>query len=233
MEQSGNTQAGSKGRSFKLILLFLFIAGLVAVNYIYDPMMHFTPEAIGSWLSGAGPMAPLIYILVMALSIVISPIPSIPLDMAAGAFFGPVPATFYSAIGALIGADISFLIARYLGRGFVERFIKVEKAICLWCSDSVLVKIVFVSRLIPFISFDVVSYGAGLTRMSLWKFSLATFLGMLPMTYLFASSGSFMVTNRGLAYALGALMVVMFLLLPKVLEKTELRRKLLQNTDEK
>jgi len=110
----------------------------------------------------------------------------------------------------------------------VERIIKFDRAFWEACSESILVKIVFVSRLIPFISFDVISYGAGLTRMSLWKFSVATFFGMLPMTFLFAYYGSIFNINSTLTYVLGVIMVAAFLLLPKWLERSSFKDKLIK-----
>ena len=86
------------------------------------------------------------------------------------------------------------------------------------CSDNILTKIVFLSRLLPVVSFDVVSYGAGLTNMSLKKFSAATFLGMIPLTFLYNYSGSVLVFGSGLSFVLGILMVVLFFVVPKWLE---------------
>ena len=76
-----------------------------------------------------------------------------------------------------------------------------------------------ISRLIPFVSFDLVSYGAGLTAMSLWKFALATFVGMLPLTFLYVSTGSSVLGNRPLTIVGGMLMVMLFFLLPRWIER--------------
>jgi len=220
----------SKGRShaIKALAFIIFIVLIAALSYLIDPMETLRPEALKARLDSAGALAPILYMLVMAAAIVVSPIPSLPLDIMAGAYFGPWLATLYTSIGALIGANISFLIARFLGRALVERFIKFDKAFWEACSESILVKIVFISRLIPFISFDVISYGAGLTRMSLWKFSVATFFGMLPMTFLFAYYGSIFKINSTLTYVLGIVMVALFLLLPKWLERSSFKDKLLE-----
>ncbi len=220
----------SRGRShaIKAFVFIIFIVLMAALSYLIDPMETLRPEALKARLDSAGALAPILYMLVMAAAIVVSPIPSLPLDIMAGAYFGPWLATLYTSIGALIGANISFLIARFLGRALVERFIKFDKAFWEACSESILVKIVFISRLIPFISFDVISYGAGLTRMSLWKFSVATFFGMLPMTFLFAYYGSIFKINSTLTYVLGIVMVALFLLLPKWLERSSFKDKLLE-----
>ena len=56
--------------------------------------------------------------------------------------------------------------------------------------------IVFASRLLPFISFDVVSYAAGLTTLSLWRFAVATLAGILPASFLLAHFGGEMATGE-------------------------------------
>ncbi len=227
MDNMADKRSSGRGFALKFSLFVLFIIFLVAAYIWINPMEFLRPEALKQWLDNAGLLAPLLYMAIMAAAIVISPIPSLPLDIMAGAYFGPWLATLYSAIGALIGAVISFLIARFFGRALVERFIKFDNTFWDDCSESILLKIVFVSRLIPFISFDVISYGAGLTRMSLWKFSVATFFGMLPMTFLFAYYGSIFKINSTLTYVLGIIMVTAFLLLPKWLARSDFKDRLL------
>lgn len=228
-----NKNSKSHSHAIKALAFIGFIVLIAALSYLIDPMETLRPEALKARLDSVGALAPILYMLVMAAAIVVSPIPSLPLDIMAGAYFGPWLATLYTSIGALIGANISFLIARFLGRALVERLIKFDRVFWEACSESILVKIVFVSRLIPFISFDVISYGAGLTRMSLWKFSVATFFGMLPMTFLFAYYGSIFKINSTLTYVLGIAMVAVFLLLPKWLEGSSFKDKLLAHKPEK
>ena len=188
------------------------------MQHRWDLASFFKPDNIKKWLNDAGSLAPLFYIGIMMVAVVISPIPSLPLDIAAGAFFGPFLGTVYSVIGASAGAVISFLIARLLGRELVERFLGGHINFCSRCSDKLLTKIVFFSRLLPFISFDVISYGAGLTKMSLKKFIMATNLGMIPLTFVYNYSGSIMRFGKGLTFFLGVFMVLLFFLIPKWLE---------------
>ncbi|NNF78873.1 MAG: TVP38/TMEM64 family protein, partial [Rhizobiales bacterium] len=51
-------------------------------------------------------------------------------------------------------------------------------------------------RLMPFISFDIVSYAAGLTRLTLWRFALATLAGIVPASFLLAHFGSELVSEE-------------------------------------
>jgi uncharacterized membrane protein YdjX (TVP38/TMEM64 family) len=205
---------GVKAALLAILVLLLFVS-----QFFLDISAYFSPEMIKGWLRAWGALAPVFYMLVMALAIVASPIPSLPLNIAAGAVFGPLAGTAYSLFGALAGALASFMIARLLGRELMERFLGGHVNFCTRCSDRLLTKIVFVSRLLPFVSFDVVSYGAGLTRMSPGRFGLATFTGMVPLTFLYNYTGSVLVFGRGIALVFGLLLVLAFFLMPRWLEK--------------
>lgn len=207
-------------------VFIILAAAIYCLQFFWDFVSYFQPEQIEIWLADAGNLAPLLYMVVMAMAVVISPVPSLPLDIAAGAFFGPLLGTVYSVAGALAGAVISFMIARFLGRELMERFLGGHVNFCEGCSDMILTKIVLLSRLLPVISFDVVSYGAGLTKMSLKKFSLATFLGMIPLTFIYNYSGSVLVFGKGLTFVLGVLMVALFFIMPKWLERKGFLKKM-------
>lgn len=192
---------------------------LIISQFFLDISAYFSPEMVKGRLRAWGALAPVFYMLTMAMAIVVSPIPSLPLNIAAGAVFGPMAGTAYSLLGALAGALASFMIARFLGRELMERFLGGHVNFCTRCSDRLLTRIVFLSRLLPFVSFDVVSYGAGLTRMSPGKFGLATLAGMVPLTFLYNYTGSVLLFGRGLVLASGLVMVLVFFLLPVWLEK--------------
>jgi uncharacterized membrane protein YdjX (TVP38/TMEM64 family) len=200
--------------------------GLVLIMVVMGGMVDYASwlnlERLQALLHRAGWLAPLVYMGMMALAVVIAIIPSLPLDVAAGAFFGPLLGTLYSALGATVGAAVAFLIARYLGREAVKRFVEGHISFCRECSNRLLTRVVFISRLIPFISFDVVSYGAGLTQMSFWSFTLASFFGMLPLTFLYNQFGTGLMVNQPLAVFLGIVMIVLLFIGPGLVERYHL-----------
>lgn len=205
--------------SLRAGLLVVIFSVIFVSQFFLDATAYFSPHRIASWLSEKGIFAPVIYMGLMVLAVVISPIPSLPLDVAAGAFFGPALGTAYSVAGASTGAVVSFYIARLLGREFIERFLGGHINFCSKCSDNLLTKIVFISRLLPVISFDVVSYGAGLTAMSARKFAFATFFGMIPLTFIYNYFGSVLVFGKGLSLIFGLTMVLLFFLIPRWLDR--------------
>ena len=64
-------------------------------------------------------------------------------------------------------------------------------------SQNTLTGIVFISRLLPFVSFDMVSYAAGVTPLRFWRFAVATLAGILPASFLLAHFGSELASGEG------------------------------------
>ncbi len=200
-------------------LVVLGIFGLGALLLLDADLAHYlNPALVEELLVTSGPIAPLLLILLMAV-VVISPIPSFPVDVAAGAYFGPGLGTLYAATGATLGAVAAFLIARWLGRDLIERFMKGHISFCTACSDRLLTRLVLVARLIPLVSFKVVSYGAGLTKMSVGRFAAATFLGMLPLTFTYVSAGPLLISQGWPTVVLGGALIATFLTLPIFIER--------------
>lgn len=206
----------------KLLCIILIISAAVFIQKTWDIAARFSIEDITVWLDKTGSWAPLLYMAMMAGAIIFSPIPSLPLDISAGIYFGPILGTIYSVIGATIGSSISFLIARLFGRSLVERFLKGHINVCMQCSNRLLTRIVFLSRLIPVISFDVVSYGAGLTKMSLTAFILSTATGMIPLTLLYNYGGSVIRINVCMSLLIGGAVVLLFFIFPTLIERYNL-----------
>lgn len=118
-----------------------------------------------------------------------SPIPSAPIALAAGAAYGHVWGTVQIVIGAELGALIAFGLARVLGHDVLRRVFGDKVDAGLLGSQTALTATVFASRLMPFVSFDMISYAAGLSRLHAWRFALATLAGVIPASFLLAHFG--------------------------------------------
>lgn len=176
-------------------------------------------QRVVEFLDRAGPWGPALYVALMALAVVISPIPSIPLDLAAGVVFGPFLGGVLSVLGAEIGALISFFLARFLGREAVARLLGDHLAFCDRCARRQLTGVIFAARLLPIFSFDLVSYGAGLTAIPLRNFALATLFGMIPPTFALTYVGSSVRVGGAWAWTFGAVLVLAFFLVPVWIRK--------------
>lgn len=181
-------------RIWPLLALAVGLAGLFALVYGTDlGSILADQERLRSLIEGFGIWGPVVVVAIEAIAIIASPIPSAPIAIASGLAFGPLLGTVYTVIGAEIGSIAAFLIARGAGREAVRKviprtgfFAKLEAP----ASQRWLMMLVFVSRLAPFISFDAVSYAAGLTALSFWRFALATLAGVIPVAFLLNLAGS-------------------------------------------
>ena len=231
MMSDSTTTSRRRSNWWRWGLVVLLVAGGVVLEIRLAGTELLDMDGLAEQLEVAGPLAPLLFMLVMALAVVISPIPSLPLDVLAGTAFGPIEGAVYALLGATLGAGTSFMIARALGRELMSRLLKSHVDFCRECSDKLLSKVVFLSRLLPFVSFDLVSYGAGLTRMSLRSFLLATFFGMIPLTLLYTTFGSAALASRLARWVGGLVMVSLLFLLPRWIERYDLfsMRRLLEH----
>jgi len=101
---------------------------------------------------------------------------------------------------------IAFGIARFAGYELTRKWFGDKIEIGMWGNQNRLTVLVFISRLMPFISFDLISYGAGLTPIRFWRFASATLFGLIPMSFLLAHFGSELATtelSRAVPIALG------------------------------
>lgn len=171
-------------------MLTFFALGLLLLAWTPEQFSFFDRNTVEQFVSDAGVIGPALIILLMVVAVVASPIPSAPIALAAGAAYGHYAGAAYVAIGSELGAMIAFLVARHLGRDAVVKLLGSKADYGLLGSQNALTVIVFSSRLLPFISFDAMSYAAGLSSLQLWRFLLATFAGIIPASFVLAHFGS-------------------------------------------
>lgn len=144
-------------------------------------------HAVGDYLLSFGVWAPIASLFLMVLQAVAAPIPAVFVAFANGLAFGVVGGGVLTIAGQTLAAALCFGISRALGRGPVEalagRFglAAADTWFSRWGARGVLLL-----RLVPGISFDVISYGAGLTSISFGPFLLATAIGVAPQAFLYA-----------------------------------------------
>ena len=156
-------------------------------------------DMLRQWFDDLGAWGPAAVIGTMVVAILVSPIPSAPIALAAGAIYGHLWGGLYVLTGSEIGAIAAFAIARFFGYDLLHKWFGDQLGRGLAGSQNFLMGTVFASRLLPFISFDIVSYAAGLTSLSFWRFAIATLAGIVPASFLLAHFGSELVadeTNR-------------------------------------
>jgi len=181
-------------------------------------------DAMEAKITAFGFWGPLLVIALIATAIVLSPIPSAPIALAAGAAYGHTLGTLTIIIGAEAGALIAFAIARLVGRDVLRRWFGERLNLGLLNSQNALTGIVFLSRLLPFISFDIISYAAGLTPLKPWRFATATLAGIIPVSFLLAHVGGEMASGETERTLYAVLALGILTLLPIAVRYIQRRR---------
>jgi len=197
----------------KTIISIFIIVVVLILSYVGFHSLG--AEKISDYIMSLGYLGSVLYIIIMALTIILSPIPSIPLAVASGALYGGFLGGLYTVIGATIGAIVAFELSRILGRPF---FRKNYPGIIEFCSTRYkfsLPWIIFFTRLLPVFQFDIVSYAAGLCQIKRWKFMLATITGMIPVTFILTYTGKIFMVNMVLSIVLTIVIILSMYLIPK------------------
>ncbi len=192
-------------------LFFLF--GMYDVDYIKGYILSF-----GIW-------APIVSFLLMLFQSIIAPLPAFLITFSNAALFGWVKGAALSWSSAMAGAALCFFLARWFGRTFVERLtsrLALEGINDFF--DQYGQYTILIARLLPFISFDIVSYAAGLTSMSFWSFFWATGVGQLPATIIYSYAGEMLVGGVR-NFVIGLLILfalsILALMIKKILKKED------------
>ena len=175
----------------KLFVALLIVAAII-IAFRLLPVSDWL-RAFQAYVKNLGALGYVLYVVVYAICVVAF-IPASILTLGAGAIFGFVGGTIVVVIGATIGATLAFLLARTVMRKRIEKmtasnakFRALDRAIA---NDGM--KIVFLVRLAVVFPFTWVNYAFGLTAIPLWRYVLATLLGIIPATaaFVFASSAA-------------------------------------------
>ena len=105
----------------------LVVAYVIAAN-LFGLSWSFDADPFKEWVDGFGAWGPVIFVTVMALSVLFAPIPNAPIFIAAGLAWGPIIGTAYSLAGLLLGSTMAFYAARWLGRRHLPRLIGAKAA---------------------------------------------------------------------------------------------------------
>ena len=159
------------------------------------------------FMASYGAWAAVVSFALMIFQSVAAPLPASILTFANANLFGWWQGAILSWSSAMAGAALCFFISRGLGRDMVERFAgkgalaSVETYFEKYGSRTVLV-----CRLLPFVSFDAVSYFAGLTPIRFTAFFVATGIGQLPATVVYSYVGGML--TGGVKYLVTGLLCI-------------------------
>jgi uncharacterized membrane protein YdjX (TVP38/TMEM64 family) len=171
------------------VLCFSFV-DICPLIEIVLPSLKINKITIINFIRSLGAWGPLTSIGLMIMHSFV-PFPAEFLAIANGMVFGPFWGVLITWSGAMLGAYASFGLTRVYGRPFVARNVnpsKLEK-LDLWIQHQGAMSFLL-GRFIPLISFNLINYGAGLTKISWWTFTWTTGIGILPFTILMVTMGN-------------------------------------------
>ncbi len=180
---------------FIIIFLILVILSLLLViyNYFIDPTFLYSivVNFFVNPVQALGFFGILFFIAIMALQGLIIPIPSEIVLLAAGMIWDVLYGGIMGIIGSLAAGLLCFYLSRKGGRPLAEKLVG-KKAINM--ADDFIEKYgiwaILISRTLPFIAFDPISYASGIVDMDAKKYTLGTLIGAIPRAFFFAWLGS-------------------------------------------
>lgn len=211
-----------------LTAAYLLVPGLqLQVNQAASILARADINGMKDYLGGFGIWGPVVSMCLMVLQALAAPLPAFVITFANAWIWGWAWGALISWTGAMIAAVICFYLARWFGRPLVERMVGVK---ALDISDKFFARYgkytVLIARLIPVVSFDLISYAAGLTNMTFWQFFWATGLGQLPATIVYSILGENI--TGGAKFGIWVFAGVVSLLIVSILIKKRLKNRLLE-----
>ncbi len=190
-----------KQRSLKIVFNCITVIGILVtiILCIYGIRLGVfkSPGMLSEFIARAGYLGPVVFIGIQIIQVVIPIIPGGVSIVAGVAIFGPVYGFIYNYIGIVIGSIINFLLARRLGKPFVESVVSkrtYDRYIGWLDTGSRFDKLFAFAIFFPVSPDDYLCLLAGLTKMTLKKF-VAIILICKPFTILVFSYGLSIVMN--------------------------------------
>ena len=184
----------------RIIILILFIVAFgiyfavpAVREWVNNVILMFQTgnfDDMHAFIAQYGKWAMAISFLLMVFQSIAAPLPAFFITLTNANLFGWWQGCILSWVSSMTGAAMCFWIARILGRDVVEKIctkgalLSIEEFFAKYGKRCILV-----ARLLPFISFDIVSYAAGLTAMDFWGFFIATGVGQLPACIVYSYVG--------------------------------------------
>jgi len=189
--------SGYSGKTILYIILFvtLIVFSLVILYYNYFVDTTFVYTIVAVWF--VNPIYELqffgifLFIGIMAIQGLLVPIPSEVVLLSTGMIWGWFFGGIMGIVGSMAASLLCFYISRKGGRPLAKKFVG-ESGLDM--ADKLIKKYgitaIIVSRFIPFISFDVISYASGLVDIDVKKYSIGTFIGSIFRAFFYSIWGA-------------------------------------------
>jgi len=164
-------------------------------------------QAVKGYIESWGSSAPLVFILVQVLQVLLAPVPGEVSGVVGGYLFGAFKGFFYSSVGLAIGSVINFWIGRTLGQRFVRKLIpaaQLKKLDTFISHQGIFV--LMICFIFPGFPKDYLCLFLGLTALPFNVFILLATLGRMPGTLMLSFQGQFLYRQN--YWALAAVVLI-------------------------
>ena len=182
-------------KSNKIIKIVLILLVALLALWFLRSYLQFDANQIQEWILSFGLLSPIVYIILYTVRPLIF-FPASVLSIAGGLAFGALMGTIYTVIGATLGAVLSFIVARKLGKNIANKEWKgnAQKIQAQMEQKGFLYVLMF--RLLPILNFDLISYLAGISKVRLTSFFFGTLIGIIPGTFAYNFLGSSIISGN-------------------------------------
>jgi len=196
---------------------------LLALGYIFPSQFFGSQETIRDFVSQFGIFAPIIFILLQIVQVIITPFSHYAVSLAGGFIFGLWPGFVYSWIGRVIGTIIAFYLARFLGRRILAHVVSSEKIKKYDYYFNKGKMLLFLAYFLPVFPDDELSYLAGLSSMKFRVFLPIILLGHVGGSLALSYAGAGIQSIREPLFIVGSLVTlicgILFIIFYKKIEK--------------
>ncbi|MHC4624000.1 MAG: FAD-dependent oxidoreductase, partial [Planctomycetota bacterium] len=179
----------SKKQNRKWLILLVALAALILALLLL-PVKEWLISVL-EWTQGLGYWGP-VFVAAFYVAACIFFLPGSVLTLGAGFLFKVLIGVITVSIGSTLGACAAFLVGRTIARGWISKKVAANQKFAA-IDDAVGrqgFKIVLLTRLSPVFPFNLLNYAFGLTKVSFWKYALASWIGMIPGTLMYVYFGA-------------------------------------------
>lgn len=185
-----------------------------APSYRFVARLYLDKRFLKQTLREWGILAPVLFVVLQALQVVVSPIPGEATGFLGGYLFGEALGLVYSTVGLTMGSVLAFALGRWLGARYVRNLVTKDTwerlGFIVEAEGAILCFIIF---LIPGLPKDIVCYLFGLSPMPMWVFAVVAGLGRIPGTWVLSAQGAHTATGN-YVYVIVVTAVVVAIALP-------------------
>lgn len=174
--------------SSMVLRVFVVVILLLGIAIAFAQYGAFDPTEVETWVSNAGLLGPILFMLIYAVGTVLM-VPGPIFVLVGGALYGPIYGTFYSLTGVMIGSAIAFFIARFIAADWLERKIGGRLKRLKEGVEEEGWRFVAFLRLVPVFPAIVLNYALGLTRIKFSHYFIASYICKLPSVAAYAYVG--------------------------------------------